>query len=205
MKKKKKIIINLLIIGFSLLVYMIVTGAGFTPAMAHKRQERTINYGPSQIVKVVEKGASRFFLGQFNGYYSCSMVERGRLGLWYGARKGMWGMEIKEDKPINFHHLYIYDDNQTFDELYVYGVINDERVKRIKLEFYLDDGGSKLETLTIEIGADEIFDNMFFSIIEKKGMKEYVVQKSIRAFNEAGQLIFEEDPNAVIYEERYEG
>jgi len=194
MKKKKAIIINLIIIAFSLLVYMTVTGGAFTPEKAHKRQELTINYGPSEIVAVVKKGVDRFFLGQFNDYYSCSMVERGFLGLWYGKNKGMWGIKNDHDKPINVNQFSVRFDDNSFDQVYVYGVINDKSIKRIDLDIdILGEDAQKLQTESIVItGSDEIFGNMFFSTIETKGMVEYFLKKRIAAFDQDGQLIYEE-------------
>jgi len=204
MKKKKAIIINLIIIAFSLLVYMTVTGSAFTPEKAHKKQELTINYGPSEIVEVVEKGTSRFILGQFNGYYSCSMVERGFLGLWYGTkRSGMWGTEIDQSKPINYNQFLVRGDDSNFDELYVYGVINDNNIKKIEIDLFLEDAEGKIQTASIEIkGSDEIFGDMFFGVIEKEGMINIVYSKRVVAFDQEGQLIYEEiDTNAEILEE----
>ncbi|KJS86983.1 MAG: hypothetical protein JM58_05550 [Peptococcaceae bacterium BICA1-8] len=204
MKKKKGIIINLIIIAFSLLVYMTITGGAFTSEKAHKKQELTINYGPSEIVAVVEKGTSRFILGQFNGYYSCSMVERGFLGLWYGGKKGMWGIKNDQDKPINHNQFFVRPDDSSFGEVYVYGVINDKSIKKIEIELLLEDVDSKVQRESIEItGPDQIFGDMFFSTIETNDMMYIVSEKRIAASDQNGQLIYEDIyPNASIVEER---
>src|SRR5690554_1207602 len=206
MKKKKAIIINIIIIAFSLLVYMTATGGAFTAEKAHIKQERTIHYGPSEIVGEVKQGNSKFFLTQFNGYYSCSMIERGFLGLWYGTkRSGMWGTEIDQSKPINYNQFLVHGDESNFNELYVYGVLNDNNIKKIEIDLFLEDAEEKLQTASIEItGPDEIFGDMFFGVIEKRGTINIVYPKRVVAFDQEGQLIYEEiDPNAEIYEEIY--
>lgn len=215
MKKKKAIGINLLVIFIILTVFMTVHGAGFTPASAYKKLERTINYGPSETIATVKQGGDRFFLSKFRDYYSCGAVKRGFLGLWYTSKAGrVWGEENDRDKAVNYTIVSEQDDDNGFHQLVIYGVINDIEIASLEIEVLVVDADGELGVRTIEAKVadktgriDEIgevgviYEDMFIAFIEEKGLRIFH-QKRILAFNKDNQLVFEEvDPNAVIFEE----
>jgi len=155
MKKKKAIIINLLVIIVVLTVFMAVEGAGLTAAAAHKKQERTVNYGPSQTVSVIPKDGKRFFLAKFKDYYSCDAVKRGFLGLWYGSRAGnVWGMENDREKVVNYHITGERDAQKNdVDLLAVYGIINwgKENIVSLEIEVLIQNIEGELTTEKIRV------------------------------------------------------
>lgn len=225
MKKKKAILLNLLVIVLVLTVFLAVEGAGLTAAAAHKKQERTINYGPSQTVAVIPKGGTRFFLAKFEEYYSCDAVKRGLFGLWYGSRAGnVWGMENNKDKAVNYHIAGDRDQQKNaVDRLSVYGIINQENVASLEIEVLIQDAGGKLTTKKIKVERKEeagteagtaaeaaasqtsasggIYDDMFLAFIEQEGM-EYFYGKKISAFDQNGREVFAETAEQAAYIEQ---
>ena len=213
MKKKKAIGINLLVIFIVLTVFMTVHGAAFTPASAYQKQERTMNYGPSETIATVQRGGDRFFLSKFRDYYSCGAVKRGFLGLWYGSKVGhAWGKENDRDKAVNYTIVSEREDDNGPD--YIYGVINVSEVTSLEIEVLVIDADGELGIRTIEAHVadkaeqiDEIrevgviYEDMFIAFIEEEGLRNFH-QKKISAYSKDNQLVFEEvDPNAVIFEE----
>ena len=205
------------------MAYMTMQGAGFTPFAAYNKMERTINYGPSETIAIIKKGNNLYFLSKFRNYYSAGAVRRGLFGLWYGRNDAgrVWGEENDKDKAVNY---YLAGERNTsdsgFDQLAVYGTINDPDVVSLEIEIIVRDNQEQLISTTIKAIKENndkktknahgsaaaettemtikpgdpgiIYGDMFITFIEQEGMQYYYPQ-SVSAFNKKGELIFEED------------
>lgn len=139
MSKKKRIAVNLLIFALLLMVFMTVEGAAWTAEGALKKQERTRNYGPSEPIALIEQGEHKFFLSKFRDYYSCPAVKRGFLGLWYESKAGnAWGDENNKEKAVNCSLTGERNKEEKLDTLYIYGIINDDRITSLAIEILIE-------------------------------------------------------------------
>lgn len=152
MKKKWKIIRSLFILSLLLLVINNFIGASLTPLSAHKRSERTANYGPSTIIRTKKINGGMLYLCKYDKWFSLSTVKRGFLGLWY-AGDMVLGDENNLQKAINFS-LGTRDTWGNYRLGIFYGIINEPSVKTVKFEIILN---GKLKTFE----QSELYDNMF--------------------------------------------
>lgn len=152
MIKKRKLIRNTLILVLLLLIAASFSTASFTPLSAHKRSERTANYGPSTIIKSQKIKGGMLYLCKYDKWFSLNTVKRGFLGLWYAGNQ-VHGGENDIKNAINYSWgISSIKDNYRLGKFY--GIVNDPNIKSVKLVLNMKD-----EMKTFE--QNELYDNMF--------------------------------------------
>ena len=76
MSRKKKILRNLIILVILFFIFLKSTGLYLSPISAHKSSERSIHYGPSEIVHIEDFSRGKYILCKYNGWVSCNTVEK---------------------------------------------------------------------------------------------------------------------------------
>lgn len=155
MTKGQKLIRNLFILLLLILIADHITGASLTPLSAHKRSERTANYGPSTIIKSQKVKDGMFYLCKYDKWYSLNTVRRGFLGLWF-AGDSVSGKENDLTKPLDYSYTTTSLENNHMLGRY-YGIVNNPNIKSIKFEIILNG-----ELKTFE--QKELYDNMFLFV-----------------------------------------
>ncbi|HHV09075.1 MAG TPA: hypothetical protein GXX75_02200 [Clostridiales bacterium] len=173
MSRTKKIIRNIFII--TILSFFITSwlGLSLTPLAAHKKSERGIHYGPSEVVHIEDYKNSKFILGKYDKWVSCNTVNRVLLFFWAAGSQPI-GFENEKGKALCYTWLY---SNSIFK---AYGIINDKNIK--KIEVTLTNG--KILTQT------EFYDDMFLLIYDKEDGKDTYFD-SIRGYDAENKMIFE--------------
>lgn len=203
MKKKKAIIINLVVLVLILMLFMAIQGAAFTAKAAHKKQERTVNYGPSETIAIIAKDNKRFFLAKFRDYYSCDAVKRGFLGLWYGSEAGSpWGIENKKENLVNYG-IKGERDKQNNDAklLAVYGIINQQKsIATMEIEVLIQNTEEEFITRTITLNNRDT-NNLKNIDTNNKDTNN----KNINNTTEASKVSEKEDTSSAIWDLDGEG
>lgn len=174
MNRKKRILINIIILILLFFVFLRSTGLYLTPLSAHRASERSIHYGPSEIVHVEDFPRGKYILGKYDKYISCNTVNKSLFFLWRIGNQ-VTGIENDKTKPINFNWS-MSKDNYKF-----YGIINDDRIEKIEVIH------NRGEVLT----QTQFHDNMFIFTWESEDYKSGYVGK-VKAYDNEGNLVFED-------------
>lgn len=177
MTRGKKIIRNLIIIVALFLLSGMALGFNLNPLKAYKDSERSLHYGPSQIVHIEDFNKNKYILGKYDKWFSCELVTRHLFFFWRIAG-GSYGHEIDKTQAINYS-WNMSSQGQTYR---AYGVINDDRVE--KIEIILSNGEILRET--------EFYDDMFLIIWEypKDEANDWGFG-GIRAYDVNDNIVFE--------------
>lgn len=173
MSRPKKIIRNLLVLVILLLLFLNRSGLYFSPLSAHEHSERSIHYGPSEVVHVedFDGGKRLYILSKYDKWVSCNTVNRSLFFFWRLGDQPI-GFENDKTKPLDFTWSGSYQNYK------VYGIINDNRVKKIGIT--LSDG----EVLT----QTNFYDGLF--LVTWTNNQEF---KNIKGYDSNGQVIFESE------------
>ena len=142
MNKKKKFIINLVVLIFVCVYFFgIQVGFRFTPLGVHKAIEKKSYYGPSEIINIIEEDDEVIYVSKYDKWNSIDSAKRHKFGLWRG-KNSLRISENKKDKPLTINPYYFgqaIDEKHTRYEWMIWGVINDENIKDVRL-IIMDDG-----------------------------------------------------------------
>jgi hypothetical protein len=156
MNTKRKLIMNLSILAFLLLITPTLLDASLTPLSAFRRSEKASNYGPSTIVKVQKLDRGMLYLCNYDKWYSANVVIKGSSGLFWYPFTGVYGVENDLNDPIN----YVWDSDDYFLIKRSFGIVNDPKIKSVRLVIMMEG-----ETKNID---QELYDNMFLFVWEKE-------------------------------------
>jgi hypothetical protein len=138
---------------------------------AHKSSERSIHYGPSEVVHTEDFDGGKYYLCKYDKWVSCNTVNRTWLFFWSFGNQPT-GFENDRSKPIAYTWSMSYQRNKA------YGIINDDRITKVEIVFM--DGSSLTET--------HIYEKLFlFTWISE----EYGFQ-TIKGYDKDNNLIYEE-------------
>jgi|SRR5680860_21898 len=171
MSRPKKIIRNLIILAILLLLFLNRSGLYFSPLSAHEHSERSIHYGPSNVVHVENFDGGKYILSKYDKWVSCNTVNRSLFFFWRLGDQPI-GFENDKTKPLDFTWSRTYQNHKA------YGIINDNRVKKIGIT--LSDG----EVLT----QTNFYDGLF--LVTWTNNQEF---KNIKGYDSNGQVIFESE------------
>lgn len=142
MSKRKKFVVNFMILIFmTLFVFGIVYEFRFTPLAVHKILERNNHYGPSEIINIIEENDEVIYVSKYDRWNSVDSAKRNKIGLW-SRKNSPYIIENKKDKPLTINPYYFgqaLDEKHTRYEWMIWGVINDENIKDVRL-LVMDDG-----------------------------------------------------------------
>jgi len=142
---------------------------------AHENSERSIHYGPSEVIHIEDFKDGKYFLCKYDNFVSCDTVNRSLLFFWRIGNQPI-GFENDKTKPVN------YTWSSAFSYWKVYGIVNDDRIKRV--EIVLNDGN----TLTQSEYYDDLF--LFTWNSNDNRSKGY---KSIKGYDADNEVIYEGD------------
>ena len=115
-----------------------------TPISAHEYSERSIHYGPSEVVHIEDWDGGKYILCKYDKWVSCNTVKRTLLLFWRFGNQPI-GFENDKTKAVD----YTWGASGQYWKLY--GIINDDKIK--KVEITLDNG----EVLTQTAFYDDLF------------------------------------------------
>lgn len=171
MSRRKRVVRNTIIL---LILFAFRFGSGslyLTPIAAHEASERSLHYGPSEVVHMEDFDGGKFILGKYDKWISCNTVNKSMFFFWlYGGQN--LGTEIDISEPMNYTWSY---SRPIFK---CYGNINDDRISRVDLT--IKDG-------TV-LSTTEFYDDMFLITSE-----ETTNFRSIKAYDDQGNVLFEDD------------
>lgn len=175
MSRRKKVIRNFIIL--IILSYLVgaVLGIRLTPISAHEFSERSIHYGPSEIVHIEDYEKGKFILSKYDNWVSCNTVDRALFFFWWLGKQPV-GFQNDKSKSIKYTWGFA-------DQYYkFYGIINDDKIK--KVEITLSNG----EILT----QTKFYDSLFL-LTWKSDSSEDIYSKIIRGYDANNNIILEED------------
>lgn len=150
--KGQKLIRSLFILMLLLLLFGHYSTASLTPLTAHKRSERSINYGPSTIIKSQRIKGGMLYLCKYDKWYSLDTVKRRFLWLWYPEDMNL-GKENNINNPIEYSWGEIsISSNYKLGKFY--GIVNDPNINTVRLELNVN---GKMEIFE----QKELNNNMF--------------------------------------------
>jgi len=175
MNRKKKLLRNILFIVI-FASFILLTGMFYiNPAAAHRGSERSVHYGPSEIVHVEDFPGGKYFLGKYNQWISCNIINR-TMGIFWSSGGDVTGSEIKYDNPLFYVSQFSQPNARAF------GILHDQSID--KVEVHLTDG-------TI-LTQKDFYEDMF--LLTWKNEAEF---HKIVAYDHIGSVIFQEE--RIIY------
>jgi hypothetical protein len=172
MSRLKKILRNLIILAVLFTIFIMRTGLFLNPISAHEHSEKSLHFGPSEIVHIQDYAKNIHILGKFDNWISCNTVNRVAYLLW--RARGSSQFENDKSKALDYSWGY-YEDYYK-----VYGAINDSRIKRVVLTVDNEEVLSQTEfhdalfLFTLELDIDENFPFI-----------------GIKAYDQSDKIIFE--------------
>jgi hypothetical protein len=176
MSRIKKIIRNIVIIVILSFFTITQLGLHFTPLSAHESSERSINYGPSEVIHIEDFKNGKYILGKYDKWISCNTVNRTLLFFWSAGSQPV-GFENDKTKKVCYTWLLT-----SYNNFRAYGIVNDKDVKKIEVTI------SNGEVLT----QTDFYEDLFLLAWTSKG-KENVYFRGIRGYDSEGNIVFEEE------------
>ncbi len=137
MNRKKKLVKNIVIIFILFFVLINRSGLYLSPVSAHEASERSIHYGPSQLIHVTNYEGDKYMLCKYEEWVSCDRIERVLFFLWkFGSSP--FGFENDLNEKLKFSWSYMNNKCQ------LYGIVNDDSIKMV--EIVLEDGRTFTQT-----------------------------------------------------------
>jgi hypothetical protein len=124
----------------------------FSPEKAFRSSERTINYGPSQIVKELDKDGIRIYLARYKDWISAQAIER-KLITFSHAGGNVTGIPIKYDEKVTYTWSGSSVKKNKFLWM-VYGYVNDAAIHKITLNIKR---GDKIESMEYLLDENRMF------------------------------------------------
>lgn len=174
MNRPKKIVRNIILIIVLSFIFLKSTGLYLTPSSAHRASEKSIHYGPSQVLHIEDFDGGKTILGKYDKWFSANTINR-RLFFFWSFGNGVIGTENDKTKAIN------YDYGMTGDNAHYYGIINDEKIERI--EILLENGEIFNET--------EFYEDMFL-LVGTGTNDNFPRVSNIKGYDLEGNVIYEE-------------
>jgi len=143
--------------------FYVLRDTSFTPLQAFKSSERTINYGPSQIIKELDKEGTKVYLAKYKNWISSQVIER-KLLTWRVTGGNITGIPINYNEKITHSWSGSTEtDNKSLWNLY--GYVNDNSITKVTLQIKKQE---KTESLEYQLDKSNMF---IFSWFDYKGEK----------------------------------
>lgn len=175
MSRMKIALKNIVIIITMFLIFIYFSGLYFTPLSAHESSERSIHYGPSEVVHIEDFEEGKYILGKYDKWVSCNTVNKQLLFFW-GFGSQVTGFENDKTKTLDYSWSISHEYNK------YYGIRNDVNIN--KVEITLKNG---------EIHTTTDFYNDLFIIAWKTSGDSDIYVKNIKGYDSFNNVIFEEN------------
>ena len=176
-------------LAFCLMIMIVLSGVSIhkkydtNPDNVVKKLDASHLYGPTQVLSKEEKGDNLVYLGKYNEYYSCHIIEKNH-GFLYTPKQSYVGLLPKEEVPFTIisHGNTEYNDqhipiSRTLDLI---GMVDDSVVK---IEIYEDDNYIKT--------IDNLKASMFYDNLGEEVIKDYY-RLSFFGYDKDGNMIHEQ-------------
>jgi hypothetical protein len=154
---------------------MLRLGLYFDPISAHESSERSINYGPSEIIHIEDYGNSKYILGKYDRWVSCNTVKRAMLFFWMAGNQPT-GFENVKTKAV------CYTWHASYNNYKAYGIINNANIARIEILL----GNGEILTQTA------FYDDLFLLTWTSEGNDDKYFE-TIRAYDAGNNLVYKEE------------
>jgi len=150
----------------------------FNQIKAHEAAERTLHYGPSEIVDTIDLDDIKIYLCRYKDWFSTSTVKKNfvKWNIGYSTTK-----EIKTDEKVTWTYNGLTIRKHEF-LMKLYGYVNDEDISTITLEIVGDTGS---EVLEYQLNENRMFVFCWKIQGEKYGFKY------LKGINDAGKVVYE--------------
>lgn len=143
MHRVRKIIIDVILIGLLITVFMATTGFRLIPTQAHEYTEARNHYGPSEIIEVFDYGDYKTMLCRYKNWVSCDKIFREYLLFWSSQMYSSFENDTSE--------ALVYRGGIGTGTNIIYGIVNDKNIKKVEIQV---DG---MDSLTQEGFHDDLF------------------------------------------------
>lgn len=175
MSKRKKLIRNIIVLAIFFFLSINRSGLYLSPLSAHEDSERSIHYGPSEVVHIEDFDGGKYILGKYDKWVSCNTVNRVLFFLWRFGNQPV-GFEVDKTKAID------YTWGMSGQYYMLYGIINDNKVKKVQIT--LDNN----KTFT----QADFYDDLFL-FTWKTNDEDGWDFKNIKAYDSDNNIVFEEE------------
>ena len=133
----------------------------FTPLQAFRNSEKTMNYGPSEIIKKLDKGGTKIYLARYKNWISSQVIES-QWGTWRYSGGSVTGTPINYKEKITYSWCGSAEtDNKYLWDLY--GYVNDTKINKVILQVKRNE---KTESFEYQLDKSNMF---IFSWVDNKG------------------------------------
>jgi hypothetical protein len=175
MNRLKITLRNIVIIIILFFLFLNRSGLYLTPVSAHESSERSIHYGPSEVVHVENYKEGKHILGKYDKWISCNTVEKELYFFWkFGSQ--VTGIENDKSKALG------YSWNASHQYYKCYGIRNDARIEKVEIILYNED---VYETT-------DFYEDLFLITWESSDDNDYYI-KNIKGYDKNNKIIFEEN------------
>lgn len=173
MTRRKRVARNLVLLIFLTWLFMNRSGLYLSPMSAHKHSERSIHYGPSEVVHVEDISGTRLLLSRYDRWISCNTINRTLLFFWtFGS--GVTGYEYDQNEPLDFTWAM---SNRIFR---LFGIVNNENI--VNIEVTLDNG--------ITLPQTKLHDGLFLVTWDATDDEGWYA-RLVRGYDADGNLVYE--------------
>ncbi|EGT0697021.1 TPA: hypothetical protein ACY4SF_001931 [Clostridium perfringens] len=179
-KKYSAIIEWFLAIILILICSKIIFPGSFTPLKAHEQSEKSVYYGPSNIIKTIDLGKEKIYLCKYKDWFSIDIIRKGLIK-WHPVNYPA-GYPIDYSKQVTFNTYTSKPIKNSEPIAKIYGYVNDPQIKNIVLE----DNNNKI------ISNYELDENKMF-ILTSHTNNEKNKANYIKGLDTNGNIIYEEE------------
>lgn len=174
MNRLKKVIRNIILLIILFFIFLKASGFYLSPLSAHEHSERSIHYGPSEIIHIEDFNDGKYILCKYDKWISCNTVNRELFFLWRFGNQPI-GFENDKTKAISYN----WGSDHPYSKLY--GIINNNKIK--KVEVTLGNGNVLTQT--------NFYDDLFL-LTWKSPDNTNLFFKSLKGYDVNDNVIFED-------------
>lgn len=174
MNRLKKIVRNIIVLTFLIFLLLKLSGLYLSPLSAHEDSERSIHYGPSEVIHVEDFDEGKYILCKYDKWVSCNTVNKKLFFFWSFGNQPI-GFENDKTKAVD------YTWGMSDKNCKLYGIINNDNVKKIQIT--LDNDRVFEQT--------DFYDNLFL-FTWKSNNNQYSDFINIKGYDSDNNIIFEE-------------
>lgn len=176
MSRNKKIIRNIVILIILFFVFLKGTGLYLKPLSAHENSERSIHYGPSEVIHIEDFDEGKYILCKYDKWVSCNTVKRKLFFFWRFGNQ-VTGFENDKTKALDYT-WGMSDENYKF-----YGIINDDKVEKVQIT--LNNGKVFTDT--------EFYEDLFLFTWKADNDDQSWYFNNIKGYDSNNNIIFEDE------------
>ena len=176
MSRNKKILRNIVILAILIFIFFNISGFYLTPLSAHKNSERSIHYGPSEVIHIEDFDGGKYILCKYDKWVSCNTVNRVLFFFWRYGNQPI-GFENDKTKALD------YTWGMSQENYKLYGIINNDKVTKIQIT--LNNGKVFTET--------DFYEDLFLFTWKADNDDEAWWFNNIKGYDSNDNLIFEDE------------